>query len=432
MAADEKTKVIPQSAINTAVKGTVRVPFGGLSADAASPQKKRILPGLLATGGLLAGGLLLTSFQTAGDSKESTPENAASTPAVITTSHPVSELVADDLSLEEARELAREEVGPRGLFTHKGIIHVTSTQDEMDRMTPQEKETFMKDVVAENNHTGGTETDVHGKVMNLEFPLMDKYLEVLTDEDGHAYTRDVNGNVNLLDNVTKDPFTDQLIRTDAETGEITQFNPTAILQNVDEGRIDVSIYPTDVEITNTGEILLPGGGAAESIVSTACVIDDSGIWDYDFDDDFFAAATPKSDAELLDERIAQIADEAGIDDIKKIKVNETDDGWNVKIKGDDGEKVKMHVSREDLDGTGDSEDGIGGIDNIKKIKIQESGDGWDVKIKGENGEKIKMHLTDEEMGEIAASDSSDYDNTGASPDSHGDATQDSSDFEQQS
>lgn len=431
--ADETTKVISQSAINAAVKAQVKPPFGGVKPKTTSPQKKRIVPGLLTAGGLLAGGIALSSFQIAPDTEEPVEgdEAAGKMPAVISTSHPVSEVVADDLSFEEARDLAREEVGHKGLFTYKGVVNVTTTEAEMDQMTASEKEAFMQDVVVEHNQVGGTEVDINGQLMQIEFPLMDRYLEVLTDEDGNAYTRDINGTVNLLENVSKDPFTNQLIRTDIETGEVTQFNPTAILQNVDEGRVDVSIYPSDVEITDNGEILVPGGSTAESMVSFGWMIDEAGEWGYDYDGDGVidlyehelyattddepavtntnAVETPRSDSDLLEERIQEIADEAGIDDVTKIKIKDTEDGWDIKIKGDDGEKVKMHVTKEELGATGI--EGDGGIDDFKKIKITETEDGWDVKAKTEDGETIKTHISNEDAGDAVAADDFANDNT---------------------
>ncbi len=450
--ADEKTRVIPQSAINSAVKVPVKPPFGGAKPKTTSPQKKRIVPGLLTAGGLLAGGIALTSFQTA-PGTEAVVEGgqpAAKMPAVISTSHPVSELVADDLSFEEARDLAREEVGPFGLFTYKGTVNVTRSEAEMDQMTAQEKEAFMQDVVVDHNQTGGTEIDVNGKMMNIEFPLMDRYLEVLTDEDGNAYTRDINGTVNLLDNVSKDPLTNQLVRTDIETGEVTQFNPTAILQNVDEGRIDVSIYPSDVEITDNGEILMSGGVAAEPMADFGWMIDEAGDWGYDYDGDgvidvydqelyattddeptVTSAAVeemPRTDSELLEERIQEIADEAGIDDVRKIKIKDTEDGWDIKIKGEDGEKVKMHVTKEELGATG-IEDEDGGIDDFKKIKIKETDEGLDIKAKTEDGETIKLHIPDEESGDVTSSDLLENGVDINSPDSYDDHVEESN-FEQ--
>ncbi len=458
--ANEKTRVIPQSAINTAVKAPVKPPFGGAKPKTSSPQKKRIVPGLLAAGGLLAGGIALSSFQTASGTEEVVEggQAAGRLPAVISTSHPVSEIVADDLSFEEARDLAREEVGSSGLFTYKGVVNVTCTEAEMDRMTAQEKEAFMQDVVVDHNQVGGTEINVNGKMMNIEFPLMDRYLEVLTDEDGNVFTRDINGNVNLLDNVSKDPFTNQLIRTDNETGEVTQFNPTAILQNVDEGRIDVSIYPSDVDITDNGEILMLGGGVAEPMVDFGWMVDEAGDWGYDYDgdgiidfygDELYATADdelsvttdddpsvtnavveemPRSDSELLEERIQQIADEAGIDDVRKIKIKDTEDGWDIKIKGEDGEKIKTHVTKDELGSTGLQDEG--GIDDFTKIKIKETEDGRDIKAKTEDGEKINMRIDNDAPDDVASADISDNDSEEPLPDVYEDLNLEETNFEQ--
>ena len=437
---------------------------------------------MVATGGLLAGGILLSSFQTpetAGAAGEVGAEAGAVIPAVLSTSHPVSELLADDLSFEEARDLAREEIGSHGLFTYKGVVNVTTTEMEMDQMTAAEKEAFMQDVFVEQNMAAGTEIDVNGKLMNIEFPLMDKYLEILTDEDGHAYTRDINGNVNLLDNVSKDPFTNQLIRTDNETGEVTQFNPTAILQNVDEGRIDVSIYPSDVVITDDGEILFAGGETAESMASAGWMLDESGDWGYDFEGDGVidlyedeiygkneeplatntveTEETAKTEQELLDEQIEDIADYAGIDEIRKVKVNETEDGFNIKIKGEDGEKIKINETEDSLNIKIKGEDGEKikmhlskeggadaalleeriqqiadeeGIDDIRKIKVNETEDGWNVKIKGDDGDKVKMHISKEELDNDFVQD--DVSDTHSSDDAYEDFTQDDPGHEHQS
>ena len=457
--ADEKTRVIPKAAMNAAVKAP---PFGGLKTKSTSPQKKRIVPGLLVTGGLLAGGILLSSFQSPESAAETEPvgEAAGTIGAVLSTSHPVSELVADDLSFEEARDLARAEVGAGGLFTYKGVVNVTRTEAEMDLMTAAEKEAFMQDVVVEQNKLAGTSIDVNGKLMNMEFPLMDRYMEILTDEGGNAFSRDINGNVNLLDNVTKDPFTNQLIRTDAETGEITQFNPSVILQNVDEGRIDVSIYPSDVEITDNGEILMSGGVVAEPMVDFGWMIDEAGDWGYDYDGDgvidFYeeeifettaeenlstaseTESIPMTEQELQDERMQQIGDDAGIDDIRKIKVTETNDGSNIKIKGMDGEKIKMNLDNDGLNDSIEPEilnDRIlqiadeAGIDDIRKIKVNETEDGYDVKIKGEDGEKIKIEILKDDLAEEYMLD--DVTDTDITPDAIDDLTQGDTQYEQQ-
>ena len=459
MPADENTIVIPKAAMDEAIKAP---PYGGLNPDSTLPQKKRIVPGLVATGGLLAGGILLSSFQTTGsgaDEAELSGEAAGKIGAVLSTSHPVSELVADDLSFEEARDLAREEVGPGGLFTYKGVVNVTRTEAEMDLMTPAEKEAFMLEIAVEQNELAGTTIDLDGRLMNMEFPLMDRYMEILTDEDGNAFTRDINGNVNLLDNVTKDPFSNQLIRTDAETGEITQFNPSVILQNVDEGRIDISIYPSDVEITNNGEILYTGGEQAEPLVSAGWMLDDAGDWGFDYDgdgvidlyeDEIFettgeetlntASETetiPMTEKEIQDERMEQIADDAGIDDIRKIKVNETGDGQNIKIKGEDGEKIKMNLDNEGLNENIEPEllnerilqiADEAGIDDIRKIKVNETEDGYDVKIKGDDGEKIKMHLSNEDLDNGYMQD--DVGDADISSGSYDDITMDNSNYEE--
>ena len=403
---DEKTRVIPQGVVNNAARPAQplggpppqaqasaavpppRPPFGSTlqNQEKGAVEKRRILPGLLIGGGLLAGGLALTSFMSSPSEEEALPAADAlgavsgggiggTVPAVVSTSLPVSELVADDLSFEEARDLARTEVGERGLFTYQGGVHTTMTDTEMEALTPEQREAFMRDVTVAPNTVSGTEVDVDGKIMEVKFPLMERHTEILVDEDGHAYSRDHTGQVNLLDNVTEDPITGELHRTDPETGEITQFNPTAILQNVDEGKIDISIYPSDVEVTNDGELLFTGE-PLEPIGASSYVTNynDDGTWtagwDYDGDgmvdspvenswdltaeepslpaEPISEVETPKSEAELLNDRIKEIAEDAGIDDIRKIKVHESGDGFDIKIKGEDGEKIKMHLSKDDL------------------------------------------------------------------------------------
>ena len=424
--ADEKTIVISKDAVNKAVK---TAPFGGLKSKTNTPQKKRILPGMLATGGLLGGSILLSSFQAAQEATpgtESTGETAGKVGAVVSTGLPVSELVADDLSFEEARDLAREEVGSRGLFTHKGTINLTTTEAELEQMTEAEKEALQSDITVEPNVTSGDEIEVDGRIMNIEFPLMDKYMEIVTDKNGHAFTKDIDGNVHELENVTKDPFTNQLIRTDAETGEVTQFNPSVILQNVDEGRIDVSIYPSDVEITDNGEILYVGGEPAEPLVSSGWMIDEAGDWGYDYDGDGMIdlyedellttdeepstqeteTVTATNEEPVSDnENIQQSTDDYDDDGIRKIKIHETEDGMNIKIKGDHGEKIKLNLDKDsvynnDPELLSDRIQQIAdeaGIEDIRKIKVNETEDGFNIKIKGEDGEKIKMHLSNEEL-----------------------------------
>ncbi len=380
--ADEKTKIIPQNLVNqqrpappAGQPAVPKTPFGSFlpGQDKSAIQKKKIISGLVIGGGILAGGLLLTSFIQPGDETTEPAEGNAvggaggTVPAVISTSLPVSGLVADDLSFEDARDLARAEIGADGLFTHQGIIYTTKTEEEMELLTPEERESFMRDVVVEPNTIAGTEVDVDGQIMEVKFPLMERYAEVLVDEDGHAYSRDRDGNVNLLDNVAEDETTGGLYRTDPETGEVTQFNPTAILQNVDEGRIDISIYPSDVEITDSGEVMWqeqPVEPIDTGSYITTYNADGSWTAGYDYDGDGvidqaienswdttdadLIVDEPKSEADLLNERIAQIADEAGIDDVRKIKIHETEDGFKVKIKGEDGEKIKLTISHDEL------------------------------------------------------------------------------------
>ena len=354
--------------LSTQAKSSLNSLFSGNQED-KQPQKRRIVPGLLIGGGLL-GGIALTSFmmseetdsvaeESAGDVEGTQAAGSTSTsPAVVTTTHPVSDIIADDLPLEDAREIARAEVGSLGLFKHQGVIHTTTTEEEVAAMAPEEVEAFLGGLNIAPVVNTTFEESLEINPVEVEIPLMEDVFKITKHTDGTFYLLDKNGNSEYLENVSEDAY-GQMVRTDPETGEVTAFHPTAILNNVNEGVVDISIYPSDVEIAYNGEIII-GNEPVEPIITGCFGFDDNQILVEDTDietldypqvviaEETVSESEPLSESEMLNIKLGEIAKSAGIDDLRKMKVRETDEGYHIKIKGENGEKVKTFLSKEEL------------------------------------------------------------------------------------
>ncbi|MCU7549847.1 hypothetical protein OCK74_12015 [Chitinophagaceae bacterium LB-8] len=407
-------------------------PFFELSkSDEKKIQKKRILSGVIAGGALLGSALLTSSFlKKKKDGDVLTPVVPTETGAtdlstsngsgqqkqvVVSTNHKVSDIPTDDLSQEQAREVAKADIG-EGFFKHQGVIFSTITENEWLAMSDQEKAEFLNGFTINDNPHAEEPIIIGDQEYSLVYPMLSEIedMKILRDnETGDIYYADTQNNIHYLDNVSQNQYGD-LVRTDPVTGEVTQFNPSVILENVNDGRIDVSIYPSDVEIINdqtpieqatwlstsyeeaNGEYNtvtsgwdIDGDGIVDKVQQivneypdgTVILCDDMGqeIINDPFiptelpvdpsnpvadpvaaeQTDFEPAKDPlastpatgtseSSEQDILNEKIRAAAQEAGIDGINKIKVHETDDGFDVKVKGEDGEKFKVHFNHDDL------------------------------------------------------------------------------------
>lgn len=424
---DEKTRVIPtslnQQGNATPNKATTpstppqpavnRGPSSPSSAavnkvfqpgETGTVQKKRIITGLITGGTLLGLGILTTSFMQKEDvevpmdqsnvsePESATAEHSAARRVSITTDHPVSDLMLDDLDLKDAREVAREDLGSYGIFPYRGQLQATATEEEVQEMTPGQRADYLKGIVT---HDITNETvNIDGRELEVKVAGMHDFGKVVNHDDGTFYWYDKEGNSTVLENVSENE-NGQLVRTDPDTGEVTPFNPSLILKNVDEGVIDVAMYPSNVDIVNSSDIVLPGSDTPAVPVDTGTYlvgVDDDGNsiagWDTDGDGDIDVLAyqyptsstvepttvaaddhqdvdpngsfsngtedntndpepTSQTNRQLAEETVRHLADEAGIE-VDKIKLHETGDGgFDYKVKGDGG-KLKGHLSTEDL------------------------------------------------------------------------------------
>lgn len=371
-------------------------------------QKKRIITGVLAAGGLLGGAILLTGHTNPDPAIDVTPApgSPATAPTAtpnkmvsMTTDHPVCDVLFDDLSPEDAKEVARAEVGPLGIYSHRGRLEVTATEEEIASLTPEERATYLGGIVT--HEITGTNVDVTGREMEVHIPGMETYGRVLEHKDGSVYWQDMDGNGTDFENVRKEVIVDQetgeplinpatgkelfqYVRTDPETGERTPFSFSAILKNVDQGRIDVSIYPSNVEIADDGQVVVPNSDTPIEPIDTGTYLTGNGYagWDtdgdgiidnYDYDNNDYVHRQDMDDPiiendmhspevdirtprEIAMEKAQEMADEAGID-VNKIKLHETDDGgFDYKVKGDGG-KLKGHLTVDELRPLSNEEDG---------------------------------------------------------------------------
>ena len=377
MPAPAPVKPAAPAAINP-LAAPLKPPFSSLfpgSSEDKQPQKRRIVPGLLIGGALAGLGIIGLTSLIPGPTPDVAPvvdgnqasDTSSTSPAVVTTTHPVSDVIADDLPLEDAREIARAEVGSLGLFKHQGVIHTTTTEEEIAAMAPEEVEAFLGGLNVAPVVNATVEESLDINPVEVEIPLMEDVFKVTKHPDGTFYLLDKSGNSEFLENVSEDAY-GQMVRTDPETGEITAFHPTAILTDVNNGVVDISIYPSDVEIAYNGEIIL-GNEPVEPIMHDYYnyTIYDSETGSYsdltsqedpyadtlDYSESVTTEETVSepellSESEMLNIKLGEIAKSAGIDDLRKIKVRETDEGYKIKIKGEDGEKVKTFLSKEEL------------------------------------------------------------------------------------
>jgi len=425
---DEKTKVIPvnQPASNQQAVAKPATPSGAsLSAAVKAHQpnafasyfkkgntkaKRTIMAGAIG-GGLLVSFLALTSFkkksedevvtETPGSSTASSEEPIIEEGEVVTinTGHEVYTVVHDELSLEEAREVAREDIGPEGLFMHKSELHLARTNDEWNGLPEEEKLEYINSI----NVTPPPEDDVVTIPVDVNGVMTDLKMDPLHrgdlwqfgyDDSGHSFLIPQGRPAVALHNISRGE--DGIYyRTDPVTNEMKVFSMEEIFEQIDQkGTVEVEVLvpgidepvvegtymygyvdgvslsgtpddPTDYDLT--GPIYGYGWGwdtdgdgdidkldsevtdepdpalmPEEIVTEPAMVTVDENIQSGNIE-------SPKTDQELLQERIAEIAKNEGIDDLKKIKIHKNDDGsYDVKMKDHDGDKVKTTISLEDL------------------------------------------------------------------------------------
>jgi hypothetical protein len=444
---DEKTRVIPTNVnpqSNAANRPATPGPQQPVNRPAVQPavnaqnsllkpgqpgtiQKKRVITGFLAVGGLLGGAFLVSGLKNPDETLSEGPGQLAGTPSTafdeptastskmvsITTDHPVCDVLVDDLSPEDAKEVARAEVGPFGIYSHRGRLEATATEEEVASLTPEQRADYLSGIVT--HEISGINVNTTGREMEVHVAGMESYGSILDHADGTVYCLDMDGNASFLENVSSEVIVDQEtgeplinpvtgnelfqhVRTDPVSGEQTLYSPSAILQNVAQGRIDVSMYSSNVEIVDGQVVLVESHTPIEpTSQGTYLIIDDGGAgWDTDGDgeiDNWEYSTTIngevsypvgdepnlldssqlntevdlRTDREIAMEKVQTMAEDKGID-VNKIRLHESDDGgFDYKIKGDDG-KLKGHLSAEDLR----SEESSAPVDEISNT-INESG-----------------------------------------------------------
>ena len=384
--AQEPTKVLPKVAQPTPAASSAprpitppppasmiankpQAPLAALQPKAPTegPQKRRLIAGVVG-GSLLALGIVgvanageptidapVPDGITDADSTGQAPQAAVAAPTthnvVIHTDKPVASTAVDDLSLDDATDIARTEIGADGFFKWHGELHTTTTKEEFDNKTDEERADFVGNTTWHENHDAGQIVQVNGVDMEVAVPFLEKVGEWTifkhNDETGvdQYYLGDAEGHGKLLENLDQNEY-GELVRKDPETGEETPFTPTTILDQVADGKIDVQFYPSDVEVVD-------GLPSTEPLLAT--VFDPQAEYKDPYADQTVEPATSEtppaedmSTSDLLNEKLHSLAEAAGIDDVRKIKLHEEGDGYDYKIKGDEGEKVKGHFSMEDL------------------------------------------------------------------------------------
>ena len=223
---------------------------------------------------------------------------------VLSTSHAVDTKNYDNKTFEEALSQTRETNGVEGFFKHQGKLYPTMKEEEWNLLPQPEKIEYLDKMDMYVNSDKPFEMDTlgeDGKPMKLVWPMLheDLRMSIVEDNGGNIYVKDSEGNTTGLENVTKNSYGD-LVRFDPLTKETSHFSPSIVLDQID----------------NKGYAII---------------------------------GTPDTTDELLHFKIDQIAEEHGILAYKKLKIRDDGDGgWNIKIKGEDGDKLKLHISEQEL------------------------------------------------------------------------------------
>lgn len=398
---DEKTRVLgamPGHQIRTTPPpavppppGLQKAPFAGAFPGENKTTKKTLIAGaigLSVLGGAIA---LMASSDKGGEMLPGLPAAAGGTigaapdqKVVLSTGHEVYEKNNDDLTYEEALQDAKEHIGSDGFFEYKGHTYSTTTNEEWLQKTEDEKVAFLDKVNV--GHIPGdpvtVQIDGEEKQLTVDLPMLhtDHELLIAHDDDNHVFLLDkTTGENTALPNMSVNEF-GSLERTDPVTGEVSTVNPTMIMQEInDGGAVDIKVEIPDIigyayEATFLSQwIDTDGDGIGDQQIfgwdtdgdGAMDVVDDGdGVYNDLFDTttvtDYSKYLNPEevvvgtladdtpSLHDMAMDKAHQLAEDAGMDDIKKIKIHESGDGVDIKVKDEDGEKIKVHMSREEL------------------------------------------------------------------------------------
>ena len=239
----------------------------------------------------------------------------------------------DDKSLDDAREIARAELGSNALFIHNGELHPTMNNEEWNSQTPEQTLDFINkiNVTTPSNEEAVTiPVEVNGETVNVVLDPLHKtdMFQMGNDDSGHVFCIPNGREAVELNNVIVGEDGNYL-RVDPNNGEVEHFKIEEIFKQIDDtGKVSV-------------DVIIPGQDNP-IIIENNNLINNPPIINEPLQ-------IQKTDTELLHEKELQIAKDAGIDDITKIKTHLNDDGsYDIKIKGDDGEKIKTHITLDDL------------------------------------------------------------------------------------
>jgi len=399
----------------------------GTEEEREKVKKKRIMLGVLGGSFLLGAGILLSSakggapaapvkgggFDHMGEPDNSSHHaatNAATTPAatpatepaktVLSTDHPVYDKPTDNLTLEEAREEAREAVGANGFFMYNGEIHANLTEAEFNEMSPDEQSHYLSGINIQDDQPAYLNIAGDDQTYDLvmKFFADPEQGSIVKDDSDNFFYVSADGEKAYLPDFHEDS-SGALMSYD-ESGAEVHVNPTLVYAELADGNINVQAFPDDPsDINNLPEpidqlqiisqwIDTDGDGKPDTQImgwdtngdGTVDLIDNGDgkfdvttdtqtpaeyIAELHWNDDVTPNTTddtpattpeatgpkqPESRADELIDKAHQLAQDNGIDHISKEKITGHDDGsYDIKIKGEDGEKFKMHLSQEDLD-----------------------------------------------------------------------------------
>ena len=341
-------------------------PFASYFNDGNSKVKRTILAGAIG-GGLLVSFLALTSFKKADEeetptdgstgSGTTTPEVSEGEVVSINTGHEVYTGLHDDLSLDEVRDIARENVGAQGLFMYKDEVHPAMTNDEWNNQTSEQALDYINKVNVIPPSEDDVVTlpiDINGETKDLKLDPLHKadLIQIGTDDSGRVFVIPQGRSASELQNIAVGE-NGVYYRTDPVTGELKVFTIEEILTQIDQkGTVEVEVIVPGIE-----EPVIDGTymyGYVDNAYSDAGIMPGEAAvsgygwgWDTDgdddidiYDDDYPVTSEPdpywlpddssgdpavittipeyvepvaKTDRELLDERIAEMARESGMD-----------------------------------------------------------------------------------------------------------------------
>ncbi len=260
---DEKTKSItgsfqgvsPVSGGHTP-KPTSPSPFSSFFKKGNTKAKRTIIGGTVG-GALLAGLLSLKSSPPIIEDNAQPVKPEPETPVMdegdvvmINTGHEVYTGVHDDLSMEEAREMAREHVGPEGLFLHRGEWHTAITNEEWSNITEEERLDYINNLVVTPASESVTVTaEIDGRLVNLHIDPVHRgeLIQSGWDDDGLFYIIPNDSPAFVMHNIVHGE--DNInYRVDPTTGERTVFDMVEIFHRLDEnGAVNLQTFIPDTD-----------------------------------------------------------------------------------------------------------------------------------------------------------------------------------------